>query len=45
LGLPPEVEPIAFTPLGYSADNPKPKERQPLAALVHYEHWDDGNSK
>ncbi len=39
LALPPDVEPIAFTPLGYSADQPKPKERQPLADLVHYEHW------
>lgn len=45
LGLPPEVEPIAFTPLGYSADNPRPKEREPLAALVHYERWDTENPK
>lgn len=39
LGLPAEVEPIAFTPLGYPADQPKPRERQSLADLVRYEHW------
>jgi nitroreductase len=39
LGLPMEVEPIAFTPLGYPADQPKPKERKPLEALVRYERW------
>ncbi len=39
LGLPPDVEPIAFTPLGYPADAPKPKQRKPLAELVRYEHW------
>lgn len=39
LGLPDDVEPIAFTPLGYPADQPKPKERKPLSELVRYEHW------
>lgn len=39
LGLPPEVEPLIFTPLGYPADEPRPKERKPLSALVRYEHW------
>ncbi len=39
LGLPEEVEPIAFTPLGYPADQPKPKERKPLEELVRFEHW------
>jgi len=39
LGLPPSVDPIAFTPLGYPADVPRPKERKPLADLVRYEHW------
>ncbi|MBI4301925.1 MAG: nitroreductase family protein [Chloroflexi bacterium] len=39
LGLPPEVEPIAFTPLGYPADQPRPKKRKPLTELVRYEHW------
>lgn len=39
LGLPNNVEPVAFTPLGYPADRPKPKERKPLSELVRYEHW------
>ena len=39
LGLPDNVEPIAFTPLGYPADQPGTKERKPLSALVRYEHW------
>ena len=39
LRLPDTVEPIAFTPLGYPADDLRPKERKPLADLVRYEHW------
>ena len=39
LGLPDDVEPIAFTPLGYPADQPKPKKRKPLSELVRYERW------
>ncbi len=39
LGLPDEVEPIAFTPLGYPADNPTQKRRKSLSALVRYERW------
>lgn len=39
LGLPEGVEPIAFTPLGYAADRPGPKERKPQSALVRYERW------
>jgi nitroreductase len=39
LRLPDEVEPLIFTPLGYPADVPGPKERKPLNALVRYEHW------
>jgi nitroreductase len=40
LGLPAEVEPIAFTPLGYAADQgPAKKQRKPLSELVRYEHW------
>jgi nitroreductase len=39
LGLPSEVEPVLFTPLGYPADRLGPKERRPLAALVRYERW------
>jgi nitroreductase len=39
LGLPDGVEPIAFTPLGYPADQPKPKKRKPLSELVRYKRW------
>ena len=39
LGLPEGVEPIVMTPLGYPADQPRPKERKPLSDLVHYEQW------
>ena len=39
LGLPDDVEPIAFTPLGYPADQPKSKKRRPLDDLVRHERW------
>ncbi len=39
LGLPEDVEPLVFTPLGYPADSPKPKVRKPLSQLVRYERW------
>jgi nitroreductase len=39
LGLPNGVEPIAFTPLGRPADQPRPKVRKELSELVRYEHW------
>lgn len=39
LGLPDEVEPIVFTPLGYPADQSGLKERKPLSDLVRYERW------
>lgn len=39
LGLPAGVEPIAFTPLGYAADQAGPKKRKQLTELVRYEHW------
>ena len=39
LGLPDGVEPIAFTPLGYPADQPNPKRRKLLSDLVSYERW------
>jgi nitroreductase len=39
LQLPAEVEPVIFTPLGYPADQPGPKNRKPLDELVRYEHW------
>ena len=39
LGLPDGVEPIAFTPLGYPADQPRPKKRKALSELLRYERW------
>jgi nitroreductase len=39
LGLPDDVEPIVFTPLGYPDDKPRVKKRQPLDELVRYERW------
>jgi nitroreductase len=37
LSLPEGVEPVVFTPLGYPADRPRPKERKALSELVRYE--------
>lgn len=39
LGIPEPFEPLLFTPLGYPADQPGPKERRPLSELVRYERW------
>ena len=39
LGLPDDVEPIVFTPLGYPADQPGQKKRRPLNELLRYERW------
>ena len=39
LGLPDDVEPLAFTPLGYPADRPGTKKRKALSELVRYERW------
>lgn len=39
LGIPADVEPIAFTPLGYPSDEPKPKKRKERAEVVHFERW------
>ena len=39
LGLPEEIEPLIFTPLGYPADQPSMKTRKPLTELVRYERW------
>lgn len=39
LGLPEGVEPIAFTPLGYPADEPKPKRRKTVSDIIRYERW------
>jgi len=39
LGLPDDVEPLAFTPLGYPTSQASPKKRRPLDELVRYERW------
>jgi len=39
LKLPEGVEPIVFTPLGYPADQLRPKVRKSLSELIHYEQW------
>lgn len=39
LGLPDNVEPVAFTPLGYPADQSGYKSRKSLDEMVRYEHW------
>lgn len=40
MGLPPEVEPVAFTPLGYAADEAGWKRRRPARELVRWERWE-----
>ncbi len=37
LKLPPEAEPIVFTPLGFPADDPKERKRKPLDELAQWE--------
>lgn len=39
LSLPDDIEPVAFTPLGYPLDKPRPKKRKDLEDLVRYETW------
>ncbi len=39
LGLPDSVEPIAFTPLGYTDNQIGPKRRKIMAEIIKYEHW------
>lgn len=34
LALPPELEPVAMTPLGYPADAPQPRPRKALEAIL-----------
>ncbi len=41
LGLPDDVEPIAFTPLGHPNDLPGTKRRKALTELVRYERWSE----
>jgi nitroreductase len=37
LGLPDDVEPVAFTPLGYATTSPREKRRRSLEELVRYD--------
>ena len=39
LHLSDDVEPIAFMPLGYLADQPLMKKRKALSEIVRYESW------
>jgi nitroreductase len=39
LGLPDDVEPIAFTPLGYQDKPAAGTSRRPLDELIKYERW------
>jgi nitroreductase len=39
LGLPEGVEPIAMTPLGYAAEEPRPFERRTIADFVRSDKW------
>ncbi len=36
LDIPPELEPVAMTPLGYPAEEPAPTPRKPLEEIVQY---------
>jgi nitroreductase len=39
LGLPADVQPLAFTPLGYPETAANGTTRRPLSELVRYERW------
>jgi nitroreductase len=39
LGLPPDIVPCAFTPLGYAADSLPLKKRKSVAELVRHDRW------
>ena len=39
LGIPAGVKVVALTPLGYPAENPEPRPRDPLPDIVHYDRW------
>ncbi|MCE5213563.1 MAG: nitroreductase family protein [Methanobacterium sp.] len=39
LNIPDEVLPLIFTPLGYPADEIKPKSRKRIEELVRYDRW------
>lgn len=39
LNLPSDVEPVAFTPLGYPLDKPKPKIRKAIEDIIRNDTW------
>jgi nitroreductase len=39
LGLPEGIEPLAFTPLGYSDESPKATSRKSMAEIVRWDRW------
>lgn len=39
LNLPPHLEPVVFTPLGFPADEMRERRRQPIASRVIYGRW------
>jgi nitroreductase len=39
LGVPPGVDPLIMTPLGYPADPPRPKTRKPMGDILRRERW------
>jgi len=39
LGLPAGVEPLAMSPLGYSAEAPRAKSRKPMKELLRHDKW------
>lgn len=39
LKLPGNIEPIAFTPIGYPDDQPRDKKRKDIVELIRHEQW------
>jgi hypothetical protein len=39
LGLPAGIRPVAILPMGIPGESPEPRERLPLAEIVHAEKW------
>ena len=39
LGLPEGIEPLAMTPLGKPAAEPRPKKRKTMDEMLHHERW------
>ncbi len=39
LGIPDDVRVVAYTPLGYPAETPGPKDRKPMDEIVSHEKW------